>query len=52
MQAYYTSKIGIHVDQEYKGNVYQPGEYDLICLPLKIQGSDGSPARAVLQKKN
>jgi hypothetical protein len=26
-QAYYTSKIGIHVDQEYKGNVYQPGEY-------------------------
>jgi hypothetical protein len=26
-QAYYTSKIGIHVDQEYKGNVYQQGEY-------------------------
>jgi hypothetical protein len=25
--AYYTSKIGIHVDQQYKGNVYQPGEY-------------------------
>jgi len=24
---YYTSKIGIHRDQEYKGNVYQPGEY-------------------------
>lgn len=24
---YYTSKIGIHTDQEYKGNVYQPGEY-------------------------
>jgi hypothetical protein len=27
VQAYYTSKIGIHVDQEYKGNVYQQGEY-------------------------
>jgi hypothetical protein len=26
-QAYYTSKIGIHVDQQYKGNVYQQGEY-------------------------
>ncbi|HMH83307.1 MAG TPA: gluconate 2-dehydrogenase subunit 3 family protein [Gemmatimonadales bacterium] len=26
-RAYYTSKIGIHVDQEYKGNVYQRGEY-------------------------
>jgi hypothetical protein len=25
--AYYTSKIGIHQDQDYKGNVYQPGEY-------------------------
>ncbi|HVH08991.1 MAG TPA: gluconate 2-dehydrogenase subunit 3 family protein [Gemmatimonadales bacterium] len=25
--AYYTSKIGIHVDQQYKGNVYQEGEY-------------------------
>ena len=25
--SYYTSKVGIQVDQEYKGNVYQPGEY-------------------------
>jgi hypothetical protein len=24
---YYTSGIGIHQDQEYKGNVYQSGEY-------------------------
>src|SRR2546425_5927682 len=27
VRAYYTSKIGIHVDQEYKGNVVQTGEY-------------------------
>jgi len=26
-RAYYTSKIGIHQDQHYKGNVYQTGEY-------------------------
>jgi arylformamidase len=26
------------------------GEYDLICLPLKIVGSDGAPARALLRK--
>jgi hypothetical protein len=26
-QAYYTSKIGIHQDQEYKGNVVQPGDF-------------------------
>jgi arylformamidase len=28
----------------------EPGEYELICLPLKIMGSDGAPARAVLRK--
>jgi len=27
IRAYYTSKIGIHDDQRYKGNVIQPGEY-------------------------
>jgi arylformamidase len=27
----------------------EPGDYDLICLPLKIGGSDGAPARAVLR---
>jgi arylformamidase len=26
----------------------QPGEYELICLPLKLQNGDGAPARAVL----
>jgi arylformamidase len=26
-----------------------PGEYQLICLPLLIPGSDGAPVRAVLQ---
>jgi hypothetical protein len=27
IRAYYTSQIGIHDDQEYKGNVYQTGEF-------------------------
>ena len=26
----------------------EPGEYELICLPLKILGADGAPARVVL----
>jgi arylformamidase len=26
------------------------GEYDLICLPLRLEGCDGAPARAVLVK--
>jgi arylformamidase len=29
------------------GNV-SPGEYELICLPLRLAGLDGAPARAVL----
>jgi arylformamidase len=29
-------------------SVPPPGEYQLICLPLRIQGCDGAPARAVL----
>lgn len=26
------------------------GEYELICLPLKLTGSEGAPARAILKK--
>ncbi len=29
----------------------QPGKYDLICLPIKMAGADGAPARAVLRKR-
>ena len=29
----------------------EPGLYDLICLPLKIEGADGAPVRAVIRKK-
>jgi arylformamidase len=25
-----------------------PGEYTLVCLPLKLVGSDGAPARVIL----
>ena len=28
-----------------------PGEYDLICLPLKTVGVEGAPSRAVLRKR-
>ena len=30
----------------------EPGEYLLVCLPLKLAGSDGSPARAILVRGN
>jgi arylformamidase len=28
-----------------------PGDYQLICLPLRIAGADGAPARAVLRRR-
>lgn len=32
------------------GNVAE-GDYEMICLPLKIKDSDGGPARVILRKK-
>jgi arylformamidase len=29
-------------------SVPPPGEYELVCLPLRIEGCDGAPARAIL----
>jgi arylformamidase len=29
----------------------EAGEYDLTCLPLRIAGADGSPARVVLRAR-
>jgi arylformamidase len=29
----------------------EPGEYDMTCLPLRIVGADGSPARVVLRTR-
>ncbi|MCS6302887.1 MAG: cyclase family protein [Nitrospira sp.] len=28
-----------------------PGPYDLICLPLRVERSDGAPARAILRRR-
>ena len=30
----------------------EPGEYDLACLPLRIAGGDGAPARVVLRTRS
>jgi arylformamidase len=29
----------------------EPGEYDMACLPLRIVGIDGSPARVILRTR-
>lgn len=28
----------------------EPGDYTLICLPMKLEGSDGAPVRAILAR--
>jgi arylformamidase len=28
----------------------EPGDYELICLPLKLKGAEGAPARALLRR--
>jgi arylformamidase len=28
----------------------EPGDYEMICLPLKVLGGDGAPARVVLRQ--
>jgi arylformamidase len=30
----------------------EPGRYDLVCLPLRIAGGDGAPARAALRRRD
>lgn len=39
---------GIIVVEGLELSAVAPGEYELICLPLKVIGADGAPARVVL----
>jgi arylformamidase len=43
-------RAGIWIIEGLQLEHVEPGEYELFCLPLKIVGSDGAPARALLRK--
>ncbi len=43
-------KAGIWIIEGLNLSSARPGRYTLICLPLKVAGGDGAPARAVLRK--
>ena len=51
-ESYDTHRIllmaGVVVIEGLNLNNLKPGRYDLTCLPLKLIGSDGAPARAIL----
>jgi arylformamidase len=40
---------GIWIIEGLNLTAVEPGSYDLICLPLRIVGADGAPARAILR---
>ena len=42
-------QAGIIVVEGLNLSAVRPGRYDLVCLPLKLAGGDGSPARVVLR---
>lgn len=41
---------GVAILEGIRLNQIEPGDYNLVCLPLKISGGDGSPVRAILWK--
>jgi arylformamidase len=41
-------EVGMVVLEGVDLRAVRPGLYDLYCLPLKLVGSDGAPARAIL----
>jgi arylformamidase len=43
---------GIAILESLDLRAVPPGEYDLIALPLRLAGADGSPVRAVLKRKD
>jgi arylformamidase len=44
-------EAGIVVIEGLDLSAVEPGEYELYCLPLKLVGSDGSPARTILVRR-
>ncbi len=42
-------EAGIWIIEGLNLSNVEPGTYELVCLPLKIEGSDGAPSRAILR---
>jgi arylformamidase len=41
---------GIWLIEGLNLSAVEPGTYELLCLPLRIEGVDGAPARAILRR--
>lgn len=45
-------KAGICIVEGLDLRAVCPGSYDLVCLPLRIAGAEGAPARAILRSRS
>jgi arylformamidase len=43
-------RAGIWIIEGLNLGAVEPGEYELVCLPLRLVGAEGSPARAILRR--
>ena len=43
-------EAGVIVIEGLDLDAVPPGEYEIICLPLKLKGADGAPARVLLRE--
>ena len=43
-------QAGICIIEFLDLSALEPGDYEMICLPLKLMGSDGAPARVIVRK--
>ncbi len=43
---------GIPIVEGMSLETVQPGDYDLVVLPMKVAGHEGAPARAILRKRS
>jgi arylformamidase len=44
-------QAGVWIVESLDLRALTPGDYDLICLPLRIAGIEGAPARALLRRR-
>ena len=42
-------EAGIGIIEGLDPSAVRAGRYEMICLPVKLHGSDGAPARAILR---
>lgn len=43
-------RAGIWIIEGLDLSAVEPGDYDLICLPLRVPGADGAPARVLVRQ--